>query len=218
MTTVLIAIGAVAFIALIAVLSLYYEKRRRDGLRAVANSMGFSFSEKDPGDVKRQLDRFHLFSQGRSRKIENVMRGSANETEVTIMDYCYTTGSGKSSQLHNQTVMCFRSDLMDLPDFALRPENIFHKIGGVFGLRDIDFDTHPGFSKHYLLRGSDEEAIRALFGDRLLTVCEERRGLAAEGAGDRLIFYRPSKRVSPGDVRSFMADGFEVFEFFKTRT
>jgi len=35
------------------------------------------------------------------------------------------------------------------------PESFFHRIGDVFGFKDIDFDEEPGFSGCYLLKGND---------------------------------------------------------------
>ncbi len=95
---------------------------------------------------------------------------------------------------------------------------MFHKIGSAFGYQDIDFASHPTFSKQYLLRGSDEMAVRNTFSDDLLAYFEQRKGLSAEGDGDRLVFYRISKRVPPKDISSFMEQGFALFSFLKTES
>jgi hypothetical protein len=60
-------------------------------------------------------------------------------------------------------VISFQSSLLSLPEFELRSENMFHKIGKAFGCQDINFESHPEFSKRYLLRGADEEAVRTFF-------------------------------------------------------
>ncbi|MEC9473853.1 MAG: hypothetical protein VX584_04130, partial [Actinomycetota bacterium] len=65
---------------------------------------------------------------------------------------------------------------LQLPTFVIRPENLFHKIGSTFGYQDIDFDAHPTFSKRYLLRGPDEEAIRNTFTDEFLSSYERHKG------------------------------------------
>ena len=38
---------------------------------------------------------FHLFSQGRSKKIRNLMRGTVRDSNLSIFDYQYTVGAGK---------------------------------------------------------------------------------------------------------------------------
>ena len=97
----------------------------------------------------------------------------------------------------------FRSPALNLPEFALRPENLFDKIGDVFGGQDIDFESHPKFSKSYSLRGSDEQKVRETFTDEVLSSFENQTGISTEGGGDQLIFYRAGKRIDPDQVRSF---------------
>ena len=59
----------------------------------------------------------------------------------------YVTGGGKHTRVIRQTVIYFRSPQLHLPEFALRPENLFHKMGAAFGYQDIDFDSHRKFVK-----------------------------------------------------------------------
>ena len=210
--------GIIAVIAVIAIVAWLHEKKRTEAMKEFAGSLKFSFSKKGDNSLLSSLNRFHLFSQGRSKRVSNVMKGYANDIDVTIMDYRYTTGGGKSSHTWRQTVMLFQSSLLQLPAFALRPENLFHKIGAAFGYQDIDFDSHPTFSKQYLLRGAEEEAVRNTFSDDLLAYYEQRKDLSTEGDGDKLLFYRISKRVSPKVIRSFMEQGFALFSLFKTES
>jgi len=210
--------GITAAVAIIAIVAWLHEKKRTEALEAFARSLNFSFSKKGSDSLIGSLNQFHLFSQGRSKRVSNVMKGYANDIDVTIMDYRYTTGGGKNSHTWRQTLILFQSSLLQLPAFALRPENLFHKIGAAFGYQDIDFDSHPTFSKQYLLRGAEEEAVRNTFSDDLLAYYEQRKDLSTEGDGDKLLFYRISKRVSPKDIRTFMEQGFALFSLVKTES
>ncbi len=90
----------------------------------------------------------------------------------------------------------------EVPDLVLAPENILHKIGKVFGYQDIDFDSSPDFSSHYLLRGPDEMAIRSAFGaDARRT--SGRSGMARGGRGGSVGIYRSDKRCKPEDLAAF---------------
>ena len=218
----LILVPAVILIAisLAVAISLFnsrLEKKRTDAMEQAAREMGLtSFYPRDDGGTFSLVSQFHLFSQGHAKKITSVMHGEVSDMEVRIFDYTYTTGSGKNAQTSRQTVICFRSPKLDLPSFSLRPENFFDKIGSLFGYRDIDFDTHPVFSKHYLLRGSDEEAIREAFDEDVLVFYEEHDGLCTEGSGPTLIFYRAAQRAKPENIRAFMEKGFKVAGLFMT--
>lgn len=153
MMPMLLFAGFVALFGVLATVAWMNEKKRTAAMQALAASMNFTFAAVDRGALLTSLGQFHLFSQGHARKLANVMCGSANGIDVALMDYRYTTGSGKNAQTHSQTVIRFRSGLLQLPDFTLRPERVFHRIGEVFGYKDIDFSTHPGFSKQYLQQG-----------------------------------------------------------------
>ncbi len=159
-----IVVGGLALIGTIIVIALKIEKKRSEALQAAAERMKFRFSRKGDPDLLDRLKGLHLFSQGHAKKIANVLMGKAGALDVAVFDYAYTTGGGQHSQQWRQTVILFESDDMNLPEFTLRPENIFHKIGQVFGYKDIDFDSHPEFSKRYLLqrrkRGSGLRSLR----------------------------------------------------------
>lgn len=208
--------GIAALIAVIIVAVRYYERKRREALEKLARLLDYSFSAKGSDSLLASVNQFHLFTQGHRRRITNVLTGRSDDTLVTIMDYRYTTGGGKNSHTWVQTVILYQCSRLHLPVFTLRPENLFHKIGNAFGYQDIDFDSNPTFSRQYLLRGTEEQAIRNLFSDACLLYYEQHKGLCTEGTGDKLAFYRSSKRVPPPKLRSFIEEGSAVFRLFTT--
>ena len=111
--------------------------------------------------------------------------------------------------------MLFEASDLDLPQFALRPEHLFHKIGQVMGYQDIDFDSHPEFSKRYLLRGADEEAVRRAFGSGVLSYFEQQTKISCEADRGQLIFYRPRKRVAAEEVDGFVKEGVQVLALLR---
>jgi hypothetical protein len=184
--------------------------RRTEQLKEMAGRMNFTFTPEAESNLLQELSQFHLFKQGRSKKIRNVLTGQAGDMEVRLFDYQFTTGSGQHSSTHHQTVMLFESQKLQFADFELRPEHLFHKIGGAFGYQDIDFDDSPEFSKQYLLRGPDERAVRDVFQRPIRKHLEGQRRVSAEGAGGRLVFYRMGKRVKPEELREFIKDGVQL--------
>ena len=212
---VAIVVGVLALIGTIIVVALRAEKKRSEALQMAAERMKFTFSQKGDPDLLERLKHLHLFSQGHSKKITNVLMGKAGALDVAVFEYAYTTGGGQHSQHWRQTVILFESDGMDLPKFTLRPENIFHKIGQVFGYKDIDFDSHPEFSKRYLLKGENEEAVRATFGTQARSFYESDLKLSTEAAGPQLIHYRSGKRVSPDEISEFIKQGVRVLTLFR---
>ncbi|MGB3492520.1 MAG: hypothetical protein WBA57_07320 [Elainellaceae cyanobacterium] len=132
---------------------------------------------------------FSLFSNGRSRKASNILKGRVGSATIYLFDYCYRTGSGKNSHTHRFTVALIQSETFHLPEFRLQPEHFLHKVGNVLGFRDIDFDHEPEFSKTYLLNGSDEEHIRQIFNYRVISFYNNQQRVCTEGLGDMLLYY-----------------------------
>lgn len=210
----LIALG-IATVAVIVFLVFRYEKKRAEAFQRAAAELNLSFYPKGDEALLDRMQMFHLFSHGRSKKMKNLIHGQFNEGEVALFGYQYTTGGGNSSQTHVQNVAYFRSSSLNLPQFALRPEHFFHKIGSALGYQDIDFSSHQRFSEMYLLRGKDETEIRRVFSDAILSFYETQTGVSTEGGGDQLIFYRAEKRIKPEQVMSFLEEGLNVFKMFK---
>lgn len=200
-----IAIAAVlALIGGIFVVSKRLEQQRTEALAAASQAMGFTFEPAGDLDALKALGDLPLYGHGHSKRVRNVMSGQAGEHDLKLFDYRYTTGGGKNSHTFAQTVALFPQGGQGLPAFLLAPENILHKIGQVFGYQDIDFDSSPEFSSHYLLRGPDEMAIRSAFGADALAYFGQERGWHVESAGGSVCVYRSDKKCKPEDLRTFL--------------
>ena len=210
----LLGLGIVMVAAIIAAF-IIYERKRAEKLEAICKELGLRFVAKDDGTLFDALSHFRLFSEGTGRKIRNVFLGQADDREIAIFGYRYTVPHGKNNQTIQQTVMSFRSEQLNLPQFEMRPESFLHKIGKAFGMQDINFEDHPTFSKKYLLRASDEAAVRGVFNDNVLRHFAQNTGVNVEADGNRLIYYRAASRVSPNQIRMFMEEGFRVVGLFQ---
>lgn len=217
MEVALIIIGIVAFLGLMFWIAWFYDKKRSEALQAIATALNFSFIRRGDNSLIESYANFNLFSKGHAKKASNVMNGRSGDMDITIMDYQYTTGSGKNSSTHLHTLIIIQSNLLQLPPFTLSPENIFHKIGGIFGYKDIDFASHPIFSKQYLLRGEDEDAIRNTFTDELLKFYEKDKVLNTEGNSDKFLFFKTGKRLAAKDVQAFLQEGINLYGLLKTQ-
>lgn len=175
------------------------EKKRTAALQALAEGLRGEFVARPAMSAVPGLERFELFTQGRNREIRNLLSGEKDGRRIAVFDYSYVTGGGKSRATWRQTVVHLQVPGLALPGFALRPENMFHRLAGVFGYQDIDVDADPVFSKQYLLRGADEHAIRALFGPEVRAFYHNAQ-LCTEAAGEDVFFWRTSRVVKPDEV------------------
>ena len=187
------------------------EKKRVSRLEEVAQELGLEFYPTGLTELLERLASFSLFNQGYDRQIKNLIQGETGEVNLALFDYQYTTGSGKEKSTHRATVATISSTNLNCPDFLIRPENFFDRIGSMIGFQDIDFDSHPAFSKLFVLQGSNEESIREFMRPEILNYFENHPGISVEGNGGMLIFYRGRTRVKPDQWKEHFAQAYEVF-------
>jgi hypothetical protein len=210
-----------------------YESKRSEAIRSVALSLGMSLEDWHDIDATRRFGPFHLFSQGTDRKVRNCLSGLIDGVDVTTFGYEYTVAGGESSFTYRQTVVLFRSNKLALPEFELRPKTIVEKFKIVDTFKalvgreeDIGFDTHPDFSKFYVLKGNHASAVRQVFSRGVLEYFESHKGLSVEGRDEILISYRAEShdtdigyrgaRVKPDEIKLFLDEGRAVFDLFRT--
>ncbi len=182
------------------------EAKRKLALDDVAESLGLVYSEVADG-VLDGVPELPLFIIRSRRGVANLLEGEYEGLSVHIFDFTYFSSIGTNPAPTSQTVVMMRSPQLRLPDFALQPEGVFDKIEAAVGFQDVDFDSHPEFSKRYRLCGHDEEAIRAAFGPGILSGLESTWGLHVEGSGDTMIVYRPRQNLSADAIPAFLAQG-----------
>ncbi|RMF41497.1 MAG: hypothetical protein D6753_09510 [Planctomycetota bacterium] len=207
---VMIVIG-VAFVAW----RYWYEKKRRAAIMQFASQLGLSYSPSLlPGD-DGVFQRFPISNRGRGRKATDAIVADSGEVRMVIFDYRYTTGSGKNSTTYRQTVALVHVPGLNLPEFALQPESFVHRLGEFFGVKDIDFDDDPTFSKKFLLQGADEEAIRAYMTPQRRRALLEYGDTCIEANGDDFLFYRTGKRAPADQIKPLMERAFGLLQILK---
>ncbi|MEL7069226.1 MAG: hypothetical protein AAGN15_11325 [Cyanobacteria bacterium J06581_3] len=195
-------------------ISKYFDHRRMKAVRAIATQLGFDYCGQSRQFMHGSVWRSELFTKGRNGYIKNLIRGQVEDLPIAVADYQYTTGSGKNKRTVRQTVAVVELQQTSLPQFSLNPETVFHKIGGLFGYEDIDFETHPDFSKHYCLKGNDEAAIRDCFFSDVLSFFENHRQFWVESTGAALIIYKRGRSHKPQDWQKLINSACRVYRQF----
>lgn len=205
-----------AFVGVVWYLAKWFEEQRSQEYAAVARKLGLAFSASGDAELLESLGNFSLFQLGHGRKLRNLIRGQTQNVHVALFDYTYTTGGGNSSSTHRQTVVRFDSPWLDLPRFEVRPVHVGYRLAKLLGYRDIVISEFSRFSKKYLLRGDDEDAIRNAFTDDVVLHLEALDGLYILGERSRLVVYRAGKRLRGYELKGFLEEAFGVYAQFKT--
>lgn len=106
-----------------------------------------------------------------------------------------------------ETFALINSRRLMLPLFQMCPEGIVDKL---VGHADVDFDSHPKFSRRYRLWGASEADLRVLFTPALLDFFSERSGWRINAHGGWLILRRDSVQVSPKELPAFVREVLEL--------
>jgi hypothetical protein len=188
------------------------ERKRCGELSGIAVSMKLRYVPAGDQTLLNDLSCFQLFSSGQDQRMSNLLHGRVGDIDVHVFDYRYNSG-GSSPTTYRHAVAFVRSP-QSLPGFRLQPTNIVHKIGNLFGYTDINFVSHPKFSKQYHLKGDDEVAIRKIFNPSVLSFCETQQKLNAEGKSDKLIVYRYGQ-LKPKEVQDLVRTVIQISELMR---
>lgn len=197
-------------------------KRRPKKLPKLAMKLGLSFT---PGYVDlKELGLADVpFFKEHKGYVENVMRGEVDDAVALLCDCTYSYrgvsysrwGSGVTSKQGHLSIAAFHVHGAALPAFQLRPEKLMDKVSQIMGGADIDFEGYGKFSQRYLLKGSDEAAIRALFRPEILRFLEGARELFVESSGQWLLVYHG--RLKADTMQTFWDTGKRLFRLIQER-
>ncbi len=202
----------VVLIVLVGLLIWWASKREKKlvaKLQAEAQAMGFTYEGSgDPfRDAPVDAGGFSLFTHGDQRRIQHLLRGSAEGLDTVIFDYTYTVSGGgadDSDQSYTQTVMAFRMPGSGLPQMHVQKTNFALKVGSKLGYRRVEFPEHDEFNKKYFVRGPQEDAIRQFFSPDLVSYFENGYDatLVLDLNGDWVLVYRDHSRVTASELRN----------------
>ncbi len=137
-------------------------KKREAAFRVFAQNAGLTF-DTDGRRALELLSRFKVWHEGSSQRVRNVLTGLRDDRPVTLLDFGYTTGSGKSSKKHTHT-LCVITGAPSAPDFMVRRRTVLDKVTSVFTGPHLEFDdpAAAAFSKDWVVSGAPD--AQRLFG------------------------------------------------------
>lgn len=164
---------------------------------AESNEWGF-FPQKVRGNGK-----YKDFPIEHGNKIpfeENSMSVYKDIGKLEVSDITLHEGARQSQNEIHVTVLQVSDIDMVIPDFALEPEGLWSKLFESIPGKDIDFKSHPVFSKKYYLRGKNEVQVRNFFSESIIRFLENREEIHVECHRNRLIFYKKRDLLLPAEI------------------
>jgi hypothetical protein len=204
----------IVLIAGILFISHKMRQKRVQALQAYAAQNGWTFVPNATVQGFQNAGSYSLFNH-HSRDMIALLQRAHDGGEAYLFDYAYTVGSGKNRHTYRQTVAAFRTPRLQIPYFALYPESFFSFIGEMFGYKDIDFATHPVFSKNFKLTGQDEMPIRQIFHPQALSFFESQPKIRVDGGGNYLFVYVHSQTLPPTQLNAFLGTALNIYNLFR---
>ena len=214
-------VGLIVIISTAVGLAFYLDRRRtrkrQEDIRTAAEAMGLEFQAFADPAFENRVAMFNLFDKGHSKKILNIVVGEVPDFEIVVFDYHYSVGRGKNQKNHRRAVALIESTNLYVPAFTLRPESMFDRLGSIFGLQDIDFDSHPLFSKMFVLKGENEAQVREFFDDSVLSLLQKKPKVCLEANEGRMILYYAVKPPKENQVKALFSEALEVHTILADR-
>ncbi|CAN5265244.1 hypothetical protein BH10ACI1_BH10ACI1_34630 [soil metagenome] len=211
---VLLFLFVIGLVVLIVVLSRKFRQKRILALQTFGAQNGWTFVPNATINGFQNAAAYSIFNH-RSRDLIALLQRPHDDGEALVFDYAYTVGSGKNRHTYKQTVAAFRTPRLMIPFFSLYPESFFSFIGEMFGYNDIDFATHPVFSKNFKLSGNDEMQIRGIFHPQVLSFLEQLPSIRVDGGGNSLFVYSHNQTVKPENLNNFLMNAVNIYNQFR---
>ena len=194
-----------------------FPEKRSSNLKDMALQLGFSFREKGDGSIIKDFSSLPFFSSCKKGIEENVMTRGMGEAFVAILDFTCSLPEEKLTEeteedkkiTQTQTIVCFKTNQLDLPQFLLQPERHFDPQYGkyleeTFEFHHIECQGFPAFSRYFILYGKNEAKIRKIFQNSgIIHLCEKEKDLCMEADGENLIIYHFQKQMPAQETELF---------------
>lgn len=191
--------------------------RRKQHARRLAAQRTLSYSEHGDNDSAQRLKT--ILGRDGFVSLENVLSGEHDGLKLLFGDLVYIPTGSKNSHRRVSSIASFQHSELSFPQFTLQPEgSLLNMMAGIVGVEDIDFDSHPEFSRRYHLSGQEPESVRQLFQPRLLDFLEQRPGWQVRGERNCLVILRPRQAADAAGMEAFMDEAQAMFSEFEQAT
>lgn len=211
-----IFIVGLCFLGLIGLIVFVHKrkKKRIQNLQIFAVQNGWQSIPNATVDLFQNTNYYSLFTSGRNKLVDGLMQRQFGNGQVFLFDYAYTTGAGNTTKVYTQTVVAFHSPSLNSPYFALYPQSFLSFIGETFGYNDIDFASHPHFSKRYKLSGKDEMIIRQMFHPQMLSYFDQLPTVNIDGGGNYIFVYETDKTAPVENLNWYIGERMKFVNLF----
>jgi hypothetical protein len=182
------------------------ERRRAQALHAALTSGGYTVNFKPDAGAKGaafgSISHLPNLRSG-SRGISWHAAGQSAGRPIEIVEHRYVVQAGKSTHVVVHTVFSTPCP-HTWPGLSLTPENFFHRIGEVFGIKDIRLEDET-FNRRWRVKGDDESFAALVLVPEVQQWLASAPGRESWVIGKGRVCLLRHGRVKPADVKATAA-------------
>ena len=189
------------------------ERGRQKAYAAFCLTRGYQYVPSRSHAESQYADVVGMFKIGTNHTWRDELSGVFNGRPFTAFEYQYRTGGIRFRGVYIKAMIHWRLDRGILPHFTLVPASTYlFRVGRT--PEDIDFPEDKPFSKAYILTGSDQAAVRALFTPELRSALAAVPGQFVAAQAQDVFWWREGRLPRPGEFEAFLTEGDRVVNLF----
>jgi len=175
------------FCGVIAYLGFAQRQARVRGVAALAQRIGFAYSQRDPNGIAQMP--FALFRLGHGQKAELVISGVHNNLPLQIFDYEYYVEGNRSRDYHRFTCAILTIPAA-CPPLRLSRENVLTRLGDHLTHHDVKLE-YDDFNRRFVVNCEEQKFAFALLDGQMM------EWLLAADSGDPLARFDRVEIIGP---------------------
>lgn len=187
-------IFAIVLLAILYFLGKKQGKKFNKEINELAQKINFEYKQKNDPEILKLVQSFTHDYLKKSLMVNKILKGEISGVNIIVSECSYRIGKGKNEF----PVFIFMHESLALPKLIIESESYLDKI---IAKMDIDFSSHPEFSKKFKLHGEDEYKIKKILNEEFLSIYEELKFTQCmETTDGKVIFFDFTESYKPKKI------------------
>jgi MFS superfamily sulfate permease-like transporter len=154
-----------------------------------------------------RLKIFPFFKGAKIKKMQNRIIKKCENATLETCDVAFLEAD-LTQHRYEMSILLIHHNQIEMPDFLLQKEGLVTKY--MKNSADIDFESHPKFSKYFFLQGKEEDEIRAFFHEGLLSFFEQHTEYEVEVRHNMILVHGAKRVLSAQETANLLHFGEEL--------
>lgn len=199
--------SGLVLVAILVWIGALWRNREERAYQAFCRSHGYRYNGDPIGTRDKYASIAEIFGKGNYQDWRDEISGRFNGHHFTAFGYEYTVGYGRLRRTHTFAVVHWTKLGANLPRFTLAPELWFQQVSDrAMGRRSITFGDDEAFWRAYVLKGTDEPALQALFTAQVRASIHHCKGVDIAGEGEHLFAWKHGGLPNPKHFEAFLTE------------